>query len=104
MPSAGIAHRTSDAIGVDREENCLLLVVLAVTDGLYCRTIYGACTTLRCTARIPEPHGCRLEEFIQAQRDTYALYKTHENFDDPLAAAEAYRGVYTIVGLSNRGH
>ena len=31
MPSAGIAHKTSDAIGVDREENALLLVVLAVT-------------------------------------------------------------------------
>jgi hypothetical protein len=44
------------------------------------------------------------EEFIQAQRDTLALYKAHENFDDPLAAAEAYRGVlYTIVGSIKSG-
>ena len=26
------------------------------------------------------------ETFIQAQRDTLALYKTHENFDDPRKA------------------
>ena len=39
-----------------------------------------------------KPLDAAFETFIQAQRDTLALYKTHENFDDPLAAAEAYRG------------
>ena len=106
MPSAGIAHRTSDAIGVDREENCPITRCFSgYRDGLYRRTIYGACTTLRCTSVDPSnPMDAAFEEFIQAQRDTLALYKTHENFDDPLAAAEAYRGVlYTIVGSIKSG-
>lgn len=44
------------------------------------------------------------EAFIQAQRDTLALYKAHSNFDDPLDRAEAYRGLlYTIVGSIKAG-
>ena len=84
----------------------LLLVVLAVT--------VTAFTAGRFTAPAPRfdaqavdasnPLDAAFEEFIQAQRDTLALYKTHENFDDPLAAAEAYRGVlYTIVGSIKSG-
>ena len=84
----------------------LLLVVLAVTATAF--------TAGRFTAPAPRfdaqaldpsnPMDAAFEEFIQAQRDTLALYKTHENFDDPLAAAEAYRGVlYTIVGSIKSG-
>ena len=84
----------------------LLLVVLAVT--------VTAFTAGRFTAPAPRfdaqaveasnPMDAAFEEFIQAQRDTLALYKAHENFDDPLAAAEAYRGVlYTIVGSIKSG-
>ena len=51
-----------------------------------------------------EPLDAAFETFIQAQRDTLTLYKAHENFDDPLAAAEAYRGLlYTIVGSIKAG-
>ena len=51
-----------------------------------------------------DPLDAAFEAFIQAQRDTLALYKTHGNFDDPLARAEAYRGLlYTIVGSIKAG-
>ena len=51
-----------------------------------------------------DPFDAAFEAFIQAQRDTLALYKTHGNFDDPLARAEAYRGLlYTIVGSIKAG-
>ena len=51
-----------------------------------------------------EPHGCRLRGVHSGTARYLALYKTHENFDDPLAAAEAYRGVlYTIVGSIKSG-
>jgi len=51
-----------------------------------------------------DPLDMAFEGFIQAQRDTLALYKTHSNFDDPLARAEAYRGLlYTIVGSIKAG-
>ena len=84
----------------------LLLVVIAVTAAGF--------TAGRFTAPAPRfdvqtvntsnPMDAAFEEFIQAQRDTLALYKAHENFDDPLAAAEAYRGVlYTIVGSIKSG-
>lgn len=33
-----------------------------------------------------EPLDAAFETFIQAQRDTLALYKAHENFDDPRKA------------------
>jgi hypothetical protein len=51
-----------------------------------------------------EPLDAAFETFIQAQRDTLELYKAHENFDDPLATAEAYRGLlYTLVGSIKSG-
>ena len=51
-----------------------------------------------------DPLDAAFEGFIQAQRDTLALYKTHSNFDDLLARAEAYRGLlYTIVGSIKAG-
>ncbi|MED5356789.1 MAG: hypothetical protein VX388_08505, partial [Pseudomonadota bacterium] len=84
----------------------LLLIVIAITSAGF--------TAGRVTAPAPRfdaqplnasnPMDAAFEEFIQAQRDTLALYKTYENFDDPLAAAEAYRGVlYTIVGSTKSG-
>ena len=51
-----------------------------------------------------KPLDAAFETFIQAQRDTLELYKAHENFDDPLATAEAYRGLlYTLVGSIKSG-
>lgn len=55
-------------------------------------------------AKGDDPLDAAFETFIQAQRDTLALYKTHSNFDDPLARAEAYRGLlYTLVGSIKAG-
>ena len=53
---------TSDAIGVDREEDCHITRCFSdYRDGLYRRTIYGACTAVRCTSvGSLEPHGCGL--------------------------------------------
>ena len=57
----------------------LLLVVLAVTATAFTAGRFCACTTLRCTSGgSPNPMDAAFEEFIQAQRDTLALYKTHE--------------------------
>ena len=54
--------------------------------------------------QVDDPLDAAFEGFLQAQRDTLALYKTHSNFDDPLARAEAYRGLlYTIVGSIKAG-
>ena len=86
----------------------LLLVVLAVTATAF--------TAGRFTAPAPRfdaqaldpsnPMDAAFEEFIQAQRDTLALYKAHENFDDPLACCRGlsrravyHCGLYEIGGI-----
>lgn len=84
----------------------LLLIVMAITAAGFAAGRFTA-PAPRFDAQAMDtsnPMDAAFEEFIQAQRDTLALYKAHENFDDPLAAAEAYRGVlYTLVGSIKSG-
>jgi len=84
----------------------LLTIVLSLTVVVF----YAGRMTAPTTSYEPsqtavnDPLDMAFEGFIQAQRDTLALYKTHSNFDDPLARAEAYRGLlYTIVGSIKAG-
>lgn len=84
----------------------LLTIVLSLTV-----VVFYAGRMTAATARyepsqtaVNDPLDTAFEGFIQAQRDTLSLYKTHSNFDDPLARAEAYRGLlYTIVGSIKAG-
>ena len=78
----------------------LLIVLILIVVGFYAgRMTTPAPRYEPSQTKADDPLDAAFEGFIQAQRDTLALYKTHSNFDDPLARAEAYRGLlYTIVG------
>ena len=84
----------------------LLTIVLSLTVVVFYAGRMTAPTTRYEPSQtaVNDPLDMAFEGFIQAQRDTLALYKTHSNFDDPLARAEAYRGLlYTIVGSIKAG-
>ena len=84
----------------------LLTIVLSLTVVVFYAGRMTAPTTRYEPSQtaVNDPLDTAFEGFIQAQRDTLALYKTHSNFDDPLARAEAYRGLlYTIVGSIKAG-
>ena len=83
----------------------LLIVLILIVVGFYAgRMTAPAARYEPSQTNADDPLDAAFEGFIQAQRDTLALYKTHSNFDDPLARAEAYRGLlYTIVGSIKAG-
>jgi len=84
----------------------LLTIVLSLTVVVFYAGRMTAPTTRYEPSQtaVNDPLDMAFEGFIQAQRDTLAVYKTHSNFDDPLARAEAYRGLlYTIVGSIKAG-
>ena len=77
----------------------LLIVLILIVVGFYAGRMTAPAPRYEPSqTNADDPLDAAFEGFIQAQRDTLALYKTHSNFDDR-CRAEAYRGLlYTIVG------